>query len=169
MITDLQQAICITKASKKKLGMMDLENGGTLTLSSTDTKVKSPLLESKGDDFLFLFDLIAHTCGKSATLRVLSYTAPSFAKLCQPVVLNDRITKTENSLKIEWEPAKLQDMRQYDKLEVEEYVATIFSSDNAFHDWKNLGQNCRSAELKTLWEGLLNTWSQFQQWSEMQR
>ena len=149
MITDLQKAISITKASKKKLGMMDLENGGS-TLSSTNTRIKSPVLESKGDDFLFLFDLIAHTCGKSATLRVLSYTAPSFAKLCQPVVLNDRITKTENSLKIEWEPAKLQDMRQYDKLEVEEYVATIFSSDNAFHDWKNLGQNCRSAEFKNL-------------------
>ena len=76
---------------------MDFEIGGS-TLSPTDTRIKSSVIEPKGDDFLFLFNLIAHTFGKSATLRVLSYTAPSSAKLCQPVVFNDRITKTENSV-----------------------------------------------------------------------
>jgi hypothetical protein len=53
-------------------------------------------------------------------------------------------------LNIKWKPAKLQDMRKYDKLEVEEYVATLFSSDNAFHDRRNLGQNCQSAKVKNL-------------------
>merc|ERR1719186_1421056 len=79
LIKDLRQAI--TKSSEIKLGLKDLEAGDTIARNNS---VKSPLLESKGDDFLFLFDLIAHSCGKSATLRVLSYTAPSFEKLCQP-------------------------------------------------------------------------------------
>ena len=144
LIMDLQQTIgSLNKAAKRKLGMKDLETG-TNTLRNID----NPLLESEADDFLFLFDLIAHTCGKSATLRVLSYTAPSFEKLCKPEISN--VIMTEDSLKIEWKPTPLQDMRQYDKLEVNNYVATIFSSDNAFHDMKTLGKNKQSAEFRNL-------------------
>jgi hypothetical protein len=57
LISDLRYTIYITKASKKILGLMDMENGR----STLSFKIKSPLLESKGDDFLFLFDLIART------------------------------------------------------------------------------------------------------------
>ena len=80
----------------------------------------SNLIESRGDDFLFLFDLIACTCGKAATLRVLSYTAPSFEKLCQPRIQNGKTEKTETSVMIQWQPARLQDIRSYQKLEVAE-------------------------------------------------
>jgi hypothetical protein len=66
----------------------------------------SQLIESKGEDFLFLFDLVAHTCGQPATLRVLSFTAPTFANLCQPENVN--ITMTETSLKITWKKAPLE-------------------------------------------------------------
>ena len=107
---------------------------------------RSTLVESKGDDFLFLFDLVACTCGKAATLRVLSYTAPSFEKLCQPRIQNNKTTKTETSLKIQWLPARLQDIRSYDKLEVAEYIATIFPG----YDWKSLSENSREAEFKHL-------------------
>ena len=119
------------------------------------------LLKSKGADFLFPFDLLAHTCGKSATLRVLSYTAPSFEKLCQHVILNEKITKTGTSLKIEWEPAMLQELRQNDKIEVEEYVATIYSPGTAFHDWCKLSQNLDLWSSKPLREEQLNIWLQF--------
>ena len=44
------------------------------------------LVDSPGSDFLFLFDLIAHTCGTAATLRVLSFSAPSFYTFCQPIL-----------------------------------------------------------------------------------
>eukprot|EP00092_Neocalanus_flemingeri_P016447 GFUD01017797.1.p1 GENE.GFUD01017797.1~~GFUD01017797.1.p1 ORF type:complete len:977 (-),score=204.76 GFUD01017797.1:255-3140(-) len=147
LIKDLRQAISIKKASKTKLGINDLEAGES---KDGDNYIKSPLLEFGGEDFLFLFDLIAQSCGKSATLRVLSYTAPSFEKLCQPIILHDKIRKTEDTFKIEWKPAKLQNILHYDKLEIEEYIATIFSSDNAFHESKTLGKNCRSAEFKNL-------------------
>merc|ERR1711971_599320 len=66
------------------------------------------LIEAKGEDFLFLFDLVAHTCGPPATLRVLSFTAPTFASLCQPEL--ETLTMTETSLKITWKRAPLQSL-----------------------------------------------------------
>merc|ERR1719233_384471 len=57
---------------------------------------------------------------------------------------------TENSMKIEWMPTPLQNMRHYTKLKVDTYVATIFSSDNTFHDSKTLSKDDRSAEFKNL-------------------
>eukprot|EP00092_Neocalanus_flemingeri_P001833 GFUD01001954.1.p1 GENE.GFUD01001954.1~~GFUD01001954.1.p1 ORF type:complete len:952 (+),score=205.85 GFUD01001954.1:214-3069(+) len=82
------------------------------------------LIESKGRDFLFLFDLVAHTCGQPATLRVLSYTAPTFAQLCQPSLQN--VTMTENSIKLSWKPCPLQHIESSKRLIVQKYVATIF-------------------------------------------
>ena len=82
------------------------------------------LIESKGRDFLFLFDLVAHTCGQPATLRVLSYTAPTFAKLCQPALKN--VTMTETSIKLCWEPCPLQHIESSKPLIVQKYVTTIF-------------------------------------------
>ena len=82
------------------------------------------LLESKGEDFLFLFDLVAHTCGQPATLRVLSFTAPTFANLCQPEL--ETVTMTETSIKITWKRAPLQSLTGIRQLELQRYVATIF-------------------------------------------
>ena len=82
------------------------------------------LVESKGKDFLFLFDLVAHTCGQPATLRVLSFTAPAFADLCQPEV--DKMTMTETSITITWNRAPLQSLRGIKQLELQRYVVTIF-------------------------------------------
>ena len=45
---------------------------------------KGGLVETTGKDFLFVFDLLAQTCGKAATLRVLSFSATCFEELCQP-------------------------------------------------------------------------------------
>ena len=52
---------------------------------------KGGLVETTGKDFLFVFDLLAQTCGKAATLRVLSFSATSFEDLCQPEL---KVTKT---------------------------------------------------------------------------
>merc|ERR1711892_1356082 len=82
------------------------------------------LIESKGRDFLFLFDLVAHTCGQPATLRVLSYTAPTFAKLCQPALKN--VTMTETSIKLTWKPCPVQHIESSKRLIVQKYMTTIF-------------------------------------------
>jgi len=86
---------------------------------------KRGLVESPGKDFLFLFDLIAHTCGISATLRVLSFSAHSFEEFCQPRILEKMMQKTESSVTVKWDPASLQN-KSSNKLKVDMYVATIF-------------------------------------------
>ena len=91
------------------------------------------LMEHDGEDYLFLFDLVAHTCGKSSILRVLSYTDPDFAELCQPEV--QKLTSYESSIKVMWTPPTLQDMPQIQSIRkqnmIQKYVATICpSSDN---------------------------------------
>ena len=152
LIEDLQyesRSICLQKAANRKLGIKDIETGES-TASYENTIISNPLLESEPDDFLFLFDLIAHTCGKSATLRVLSYSAPSFEDLCKPKITN--LSMTEDTLKVEWQPSGLQDMTQFNKLEVDEYVATVFSSDGI--DLQKLGKDKRSAEFKYLKGGI---------------
>jgi thiamine pyrophosphokinase len=38
----------------------------------------------EGKDFLFLFDLLAHTCGLESTLRVLTHSDEKFYEICKP-------------------------------------------------------------------------------------
>ena len=129
---------------------MDIELGIMKERPSRKQSNATNLIDSRGEDFFFLFDLIACTCGKAATLRVLSYTAPSFEKLCTPRIQTGKTEKTETSLKIQWQTARLQDIRSYEKLEVAEYIVTLFPG----YDWKNLSENCREAEFKHLDGGL---------------
>ena len=82
------------------------------------------LVDSKGADFLFLFDLIAHSSGLPATLRVLSYTAPTFAEVCQPK--NFQLNMTETSISLVWNPCPLQMVKTHKMIEVQKYVVTIF-------------------------------------------
>lgn len=85
------------------------------------------VVESRGEDFLFLFDLVAHSCGQPATLRVLSYTAPTFYELCKPEV--EDVIMTESSIKLSWKPCKLQNIEVSKQLEVQKYVITIYPTD----------------------------------------
>ena len=40
--------------------------------------------KEKGKDFIFIFDLLAHTSGVESTLRVLSHADENFRRICQP-------------------------------------------------------------------------------------
>ena len=44
------------------------------------------LEETRGEDFLFLFDLLSHTSGIESTLRVLTHADDTFRKICLPKV-----------------------------------------------------------------------------------
>ena len=79
------------------------------------------LVEAKGKDFLFLFDLVAQSCGRPATLRVLSHTAPAFAQLCQPSL--ETVIMTETSIRLTWGPCPLQHLGPSPG--VQRYVATL--------------------------------------------
>ena len=109
------------------------------------------LIESKGQDFLFLFDLVAHSCGLPATLRVLTYTAPTFAGLCQPVVkpgLAD-IIMTPDKIKVLWAPCPLQSIKTAKQIMIQKYVVTIFPSATSNMITKEAGEPLE-AELTDL-------------------
>ena len=38
----------------------------------------------EGEDFLFLFDLLAHSCGLESTLRVLTHSDEKIYEMCKP-------------------------------------------------------------------------------------
>lgn len=42
--------------------------------------------EHSGKDFLYLFDLLAHTSGIESTLRVLTYADTEFYHMCSPKI-----------------------------------------------------------------------------------
>ena len=86
-------------------------------------------LRSVGSDFLFLFDLIAHSCGQPATLRVLSYTDEEFLNLCQPKLTQMKMTET--SIKLVWSPSKLEEFHDSNsKIMITNYVVTILPNYN---------------------------------------
>ena len=56
--------------------------------------------------------------GKAATLRVLSFSAPSFEQFCQPELDLVNIEKTENRVVLKWGAAKLHSTKKSINLEV---------------------------------------------------
>ena len=107
-----------------------------------DQKDEQPL-RSKGSDFLFLFDLIANSCGLPSTLRVLSYTDKEFLNLCQPKLTHKIMTET--SLKLMWSPSKLQEFHDINsKIKITNYVVTIVP------DFKNEPVKTNEVEFNNL-------------------
>lgn len=90
------------------------------------------LIKHEGRDFLFLFDLLSHTQGLAASLRILSHCSLAFAEMCKPD-LNSKldISKTENSMKITWRKSKLQRFAEAkgENL-ITKYHVSLVSSDN---------------------------------------
>ncbi len=63
----------------------------------------------EGQDFLFLFDLLAHTCGIESTLRVLTHSDDNFYDLCKPNIdLTNHLVLEEDKLKVSWKPADIE-------------------------------------------------------------
>ncbi|QQP57419.1 Uncharacterized protein FKW44_002400 [Caligus rogercresseyi] len=85
----------------------------------------------KGNDFLFLFDLLAHTCGIESTLRVLTHSDDNFYETCRPKIdiLTD-LTLEEDKLKIVWRPADIEKLfRRNTNINIESYEVTIYPAE----------------------------------------
>ena len=86
--------------------------------------------ECAGEDFLFLFDKLAHTSGIESTLRVLTHADDMFKKICLPNLSSiDQIRVEEEKLKVLWEPARLEkwlEEHSHKGIEVDSYDVTIF-------------------------------------------
>ena len=88
-----------------------------------------------GKDFLFLFDLLAHTSGLESTLRVLTHSDENFYEICKPnFEQKDHIQLEEDKMKIVWGPADIERWLQFGKrsssaqraIEIDSYEVTIF-------------------------------------------
>ena len=88
------------------------------------------LEKNEGEDFLFLFDLLAHTSGIEATLRVLTHADETFRKICLPkLTLSEQVKVEEEKLKVYWKPASIEhwlEKHNHKGIKVESYDVTIF-------------------------------------------
>lgn len=92
-----------------------------------------------GKDFLFLFDLLAHTSGLESTLRVLTHSDEKFYEICKPNMdLREHLILEEDKLKIVWGPADIERWLQTGKksssseraIEIDSYEVTIFPAES---------------------------------------
>ena len=66
-----------------------------------ESNVSSLVEKQEGEDFLFLFDLLAHSCGLELTLRVLTHSDEKFYEICKPKFdIKDDLELEEDRLKV---------------------------------------------------------------------
>ena len=83
-------------------------NGGSLGSNG--------LKDATGEDFLFLFDLVAHSCGLEATLRVLTHSDATFYEICKPNIdLTQSLELEEDKVKVKFGPADIERWLQVTK------------------------------------------------------
>jgi hypothetical protein len=84
-------------------------------------------------DFLFLFDLLAHSFGLEPTLRVLTHSDLIFYQICKPNIdLVSNLKLFEDKVKVTWSPADIERWLQtatQRSIVVDCYEVTIFSKE----------------------------------------
>ena len=100
-----------------------------------------PLLSGK--DFLFLFDMLAHTCGIEITLRILTHSDDQFYRIFKPNLVvsssssNSKAYVEEDKLKVEWHPSLAEQWLHPGNapsfrnriIDIDAYEATIFPAE----------------------------------------
>ena len=85
---------------------------------------------TEGKDFLFLFDLLSHSCGIEMTLRVLTHSDEQFYQIFKPNLDEDLHVKLEeDKIKIEWHPAFAEKWLLKSIIDIDSYEATIFPAE----------------------------------------
>ncbi len=110
------------------------------TKNARDEESSEIFSHSRNNDFLFLFDLLAHNCGLESTLRVLTHSDENFYKVCKPNLEDNCLELEEDKLKVTWFPADIElwtrDKGSHVKvprsaraIELESYEVTIFPAE----------------------------------------
>ena len=105
--------------------------------------------EDDGRDFLFLFDLLAHTCGIESTLRVLTHSENQFYDIFKPNLHpTQHLNVEEDRLGVSWYPSDVERWSKdhNDKLtaevrkliHIESYEVTIFPAER-FNNTQSVG------------------------------
>ena len=83
-----------------------------------------------GKDFLFLFDLLSHSCGVEMTLRVLTHSDEPFYRIFKPNFNEElQVKLEEDKIKIEWNPAYAEKWLLKSFINIDSYEATIFPAE----------------------------------------
>ena len=103
------------------------------------------LKDATGQDFLFLFDLLAHTCGLESTLRVLTHSDDTFYEICKPNVdIVDKVVLEEDKLKVKWGPSTIERWLQSGiksqsnktkHIVIDSYEVTIYPAESVNHTY----------------------------------
>ena len=101
--------------------------------------------DATGQDFLFLFDLLAHTCGLESTLRVLTHSDDTFYEICKPNVdIVDKVVLEEDKLKVKWGPSTIERWLQSGiqsqsnktkHISIDSYEVTIYPAESVNHTY----------------------------------
>ena len=108
-----------------------------------DSDGSTRLKDSPGEDFLFLFDLLAHTCGLESTLRVLTHSDETFHEICKPNYdISNGLHVEEDKLKVSFGPCDVERWLQSDRksaykrqrsIIIEYYEVTIYPAESSNH------------------------------------
>ena len=107
-----------------------------------------------GQDFLFLFDLLAHSCGFESTLRVLTHSDAQFHEIFKPNLHPKKhLILEEDRVNISWYPADIEKWsmsapNRQRIIEIDSYEVTIFPAERV----KNT-QTVSSHSRRPAWKG----------------
>ena len=133
----------IAKFHEAKMEKRELSKGSGLEMNEIENKLVEEDswdldidVEDTGKDFLFLFDLLAHTAGIESTLRVLTHSDDCFRKICLPKLKtsDENIKVFEDKLRIKWKPASLETWlknNHHKNIAVDSYDVTIFPAESS--------------------------------------
>jgi hypothetical protein len=145
-VTSLLKHIEVMSKEQDKEYDETSDNGAIWIGDNTKTKENifehdDPLL--KGKDFLFLFDMLAHTCGIEITLRILTHSDDQFYRIFKPNLVvsssssNSKAYVEEDKLKVEWHPSLAEQWLHPGNapsfrsriIDIDAYEATIFPAE----------------------------------------
>ncbi|TRY75203.1 hypothetical protein TCAL_00641 [Tigriopus californicus] len=121
-----------------------------------------PSLVSKhdGEDFLFLFDLLAHSSGIESTLRVLTHSDETFYEICRPNMdPSKHIQLEEDKVKIMWKPADIErwlmsgtkHTRTQKSIDIDSYEVTIFPAETVNNTQNVSARGTRRKPTYSVW------------------
>ena len=139
----------------------------------TSKKEKEDIFEENdaaltGKDFLFLFDMLAHSCGIEITLRVLTHSDDQFYKIFKPnLIKGTRLRIEEDKLKVEWHPAlaekwlspKNRPSFRNRIIDIDAYEVTIFPAEkveNTLRQAAKMKGQKRGNDIEAAQQSLLN-------------
>ena len=115
----------------------------------------------EGRDFIFLFDLLAHTSGIESTLRLLTHSDETFYNICQPRLKSSEhnfVQIQEDKMKVVWQAARIEKWLKsnINNLFVDSYDVTIFPAETSRHTITKMAKQEEDLENDDYYSAVFN-------------